>query len=55
LPGHTGLQPDERIELAGKKLDYGPGAQFFQVKKVVKILGDCGGASKLNSNSTASN
>jgi hypothetical protein len=55
LPGHTGLRPDERIELAGKKLDYGLGAQFFQVKKVVKILGDCSGESKLNSTSTASN
>jgi hypothetical protein len=55
LPGHTGLRPGERIELVGKKLNYGPGAQFFQVKKVVRILGECSGASKLNSTSTASN
>jgi hypothetical protein len=55
VPGDAELKLDERIELAGKKLNYGPGAQFFQVKRVVRKLGDCGGASNLNLTSTASN
>jgi hypothetical protein len=54
LPGNTGLRPGERIELAGKKLNYGAGAQFLQVRKVVKNLGDCDRSSKSNSTSSAS-
>ena len=49
LPGATTLKPGDRIELTGKKLDYGAGAQFFQVKKVVKHLGDCTGPSNVTS------
>ena len=49
LPGNTGLKPGELIEVTGKKLNYGPEAQYFQVKRVVKNLGDCDGSSKSNS------
>ncbi len=49
LPGTTVLKPGERIALTGKKLNYGAGAQFFQVKKVVKHLGDCAGPSNVTS------
>jgi hypothetical protein len=41
LPGGTDLKSGERVELRGKRSKDGKGAQTFQVKKVVKNLGDC--------------
>ena len=45
LPGSTVVKLGERMEFTGKKLNYGAGALFFQVKTLVKSLGDCGESS----------
>ena len=49
LPGHTRVKPGERIRVLGRKLNYGDGAQFFQVRTLVKELGSCPRASGVNS------